>query len=130
LPGQGCGLHGIVLGRPLVTTSDNVMYKRVAATDAGEILDGLEFQPVERLLCPTDVPFFKRQQKIVLENSGVIDPERIEDYIAAGGYQALMKVLTELSPQRVIEEVTKSGLRGAAGPVIPPDSSGARYRKL
>ncbi len=116
---KGVGCMGLCSEGPLVTTSDNVMYKRVAATDAGEILDGLEFQPVERLLCPTDVPFFKRQQKIVLENSGVIDPERIEDYIAAGGYQALMKVLTELSPQRVIEEVTKSGLRGRGGAGYP-----------
>src|ERR1017187_3515767 len=110
---------GLFSDGPLVTTGDNVMYKRVTAADAGEILAGLQFQPVDRLLCPTDVPFFQRQQKIVLENSGVIDPERIEDYIAAGGYQALMKVLTELAPQRVIEEVVKSGLRGRGGAGYP-----------
>ena len=47
-------------------------------------------EPVKRLRCPTDVPFFARQQKIVLENSGVIDPEQIDDYIAADGYSALV----------------------------------------
>ncbi len=116
---KGVGCMGLCSEGPLVTTGDHVMYKRVTAADAGEILDGLQFQPVERLLCPTDVPFFQRQQKIVLENSGVIDPERIEDYIAAGGYQALMKVLTELPPLRVIEEITKSGLRGRGGAGYP-----------
>ena len=56
------------------------------AADGAAILDSLEGPPVARLVCPTDVPFFQRQKKIVLENSGVIDPERIEDYIAANGY--------------------------------------------
>jgi bidirectional [NiFe] hydrogenase diaphorase subunit len=57
--------------------------------------------------------------KIVMENSGTIDPERIEDYIAVGGYQALIKALTEMSPSEVIEEVTKSGLRGRGGAGYP-----------
>ena len=74
---------------------------------------------VSRLVCPTDVPFFQRQKKIVLENSGVIDPERIEDYIAANGYSALIKVLTEMTPREVIDEVTKSGLRGRGGAGYP-----------
>ena len=116
---KGVGCMGLCSEGPLVSTGDNVMYKGVTAADAGAILDSLQAQPVARLICPTDVPFFQRQQKIVLENSGVIDPERIEDYIAAGGYQALMKVLTELTPQRVIEEVMKSGLRGRGGAGYP-----------
>ena len=116
---KGVGCMGLCSEGPLVTTGDNVMYKGVTPADAGEILDSLTAKPVERLLCPTDVPFFQRQQKIVLENSGVIDPERIEDYIAAGGYQALMKVLTELTPPRVVEEVMKSGLRGRGGAGYP-----------
>ncbi len=70
-------------------------------------------------MCPTDVPFFQRQKKIVLENSGNIDPERIEDYVAANGYTALIKALTEMSPREVIDEVTKSGLRGRGGAGYP-----------
>ena len=61
-----------------------MLYKKVEAADGAAIIESLEGDPVDRLVCPTDVPFFQRQKKIVLENSGVIDPERIEDYIAAG----------------------------------------------
>ena len=71
------------------------------------------------MLCPTDVPFFQRQKKIVLENSGAIDPERIEEYIAASGYSALVQVLTEMMPAQVIEQVVKSGLRGRGGAGYP-----------
>ncbi len=95
------------------------LYKNVAAPDAAEILDSLEGPPVSRLHCPTDVPFFQRQKKIVLENSGVIDPERIEEYIAAEGYQALIQALTEMTPREVIEQVMKSGLRGRGGAGYP-----------
>jgi len=56
----------------------------------------------------------KKQLRIALRNCGVIDPERIEDYIARDGYQALGKVLTELSPEATIEIIKKSGLRGRA----------------
>ena len=87
--------------------------------DAGELLDSLQHDPVERLRCPTDVPFFQRQQKIVLENSGAIDPERIEEYIAALGYRALVHSLTEMTPVEVTAEVIKSGLRGRGGAGYP-----------
>jgi bidirectional [NiFe] hydrogenase diaphorase subunit len=70
-------------------------------------------------VCPTDVPFFQRQKKIVLENSGVVDPERIEDYIASNGYSAMMRVLGEMTPAQVIEEIVKSGLRGRGGAGYP-----------
>jgi bidirectional [NiFe] hydrogenase diaphorase subunit len=53
---------------------------------------------VSRLVCRTDVPFFQRQKKIVLENSGLVDPERIEEYVGSSGYGALMRVLTEMTP--------------------------------
>ena len=116
---KSVGCMGLCAEGPLVSTSAGVMYKRVAAGDAGEILDSLKGPVVTRLLCPTDVPFFQRQKKIVLENSGVIDPERIEDYIAAEGYSALIKTLTEMTPREVIEQVTKSGLRGRGGAGYP-----------
>ncbi|HUJ94835.1 MAG TPA: NuoF family protein [Terriglobales bacterium] len=116
---KGVGCMGLCAEGPLVSTDSNRMYKHVSGNDAGELLDSLEAQPVARLSCPTDVPFFSRQKKIVLENSGEIDPERIEDYIAAGGYRALMRVLEEMSPQEVIAEVMTSGLRGRGGAGYP-----------
>lgn len=64
-------------------------------------------------------PFFTQQQSIVLENSGRIDPERIESYIAAEGYQALHHVLRDMSPSQVIDEITRSGLRGRGGGGYP-----------
>jgi NADH:ubiquinone oxidoreductase subunit F (NADH-binding)/(2Fe-2S) ferredoxin len=67
---------------------------------------------------PMDLPFFQRQTKVVLENSGVVDPERIEDYIARGGYAALRRVV-ELHPRKVIEELGKSQLRGRGGGGFP-----------
>jgi bidirectional [NiFe] hydrogenase diaphorase subunit len=63
--------------------------------------------------------FFAKQRKIVLANAGRIDSERIEDYVAADGYRALQKVLTELTPQQVIQEVIVSGLRGRGGGGYP-----------
>src|SRR5579863_10626775 len=92
---KGVGCMGLCSEGPLVSTSAGVLYKKVESADGAAILDSLEGSPVSRLVCPTDVPFFQRQKKIVLENSGVIDPERVEDYIAADGYSALIKALTE-----------------------------------
>ncbi len=116
---KGVGCMGLCAEGPLVSTHDGRMYKHVTAADAPEILESLDGSPVERLICPTDIPFFSRQKKIVLENSGIIDAERVEDYIAALGYGSLIKVLTEMSPQEVIQEVTKSGLRGRGGAGYP-----------
>lgn len=68
---------------------------------------------------PTDTPFFTRQRKLVLENSGRIDPERIEEYIAQGGYRALLDTLREREPAEVVREVMTSGLRGRGGAGYP-----------
>ncbi len=116
---KGVGCLGLCSEGPLVSTSAGVLYKKAAAEDAGAILDSLQGAPVQKLLCPTDVPFFQRQKKIVLENSGVVDPERMEDYVAANGYAALIKALTEMTSREVIDEVTKSGLRGRGGGGYP-----------
>ncbi|MGA3089604.1 MAG: NuoF family protein [Terriglobales bacterium] len=125
---KGVGCMGLCSEGPLVSTgvpavNDRAvterMYKNVVAADVGEILDSLEGPPVSRLVCPTDIPFFQRQKKIVLENSGAIDPERIEDYIAADGYRALIQALTEMSPREVIAQVVTSGLRGRGGAGYP-----------
>jgi len=116
---KGVGCLGLCSEGPLVSAG-NAMYKRAAPADAGELLDSLSATtPLTRLLCPTDIPFFQRQERIVLENCGSIDPERIEDYVASGGYQALVKVLTEMTPAQVISEVVTSGLRGRGGAGYP-----------
>src|SRR5262249_44105048 len=64
-------------------------------------------------------PFFATQMKIVCETSGKIDSESVEEYVAADGYQALHRALTELTPAEVIQEVTKAGLRGRGGAGYP-----------
>jgi bidirectional [NiFe] hydrogenase diaphorase subunit len=91
----------------------------VRAADAPRVIASLGKDPPQDLHCPLDAPFFRRQMRIVLENCGLIDPERIEEYIAAGGYAALQKVLTAMSPAAVIEQVTRSGLRGRGGAGYP-----------
>lgn len=116
---KGVGCMGLCAEGPLVSTSRGVLYQKVQAADGHAILDSLAGEPVSNLVCPTDVPFFQRQKKIVLENSGVVDPERIEDYIAAEGYSGLIHALTEMTPREVIDQVTKSGLRGRGGAGYP-----------
>ena len=66
-----------------------------------------------------DLPFFSKQVKISLRNCGFINPESIEEYIARGGYQALCKAVTEMTPEAVIDEVKASGLRGRGGAGFP-----------
>jgi bidirectional [NiFe] hydrogenase diaphorase subunit len=116
---SGVGCMGLCSEGPLVCAGGGRMYKRVSAADSGEVLEDLQGAVAPRLRCPTNVPFFERQKRIVLENSGVIDPERIEEYIAQEGYRALVKVLTEMTPQQVIAEIVTSGLRGRGGAGYP-----------
>ena len=72
-----------------------------------------------------NVDFYKKQKRVALRNCGVIDPENIEEYIAFDGYQALGKALTEMTPDQVIEEILKSGLRGRGGAGFP---TGLKWR--
>ncbi|MCB8936172.1 MAG: NAD(P)H-dependent oxidoreductase subunit E [Candidatus Promineofilum sp.] len=120
---RGTGCMGLCAAGPLVTvdsqTPDEVLYQQVKVEDVPDIINALEGQPVKRLQCSIDIPFFKRQKKIVLENSGIIDPERIEEYIARDGYSALLRAITEMSPSDVIDEIVASGLRGRGGGGYP-----------
>jgi bidirectional [NiFe] hydrogenase diaphorase subunit len=114
------GCMGLCAEGPLVSVDDKgLMYQNLTTNDASDVIGSLETKPVDRLICNTEAPFFKRQTKIATEYCGVIDPERIEEYVAAGGYQSLFKALTELDPVEVIDEVTKSGLRGRGGGGFP-----------
>jgi len=114
------GCLGLCGAGPLVSVDPSgVMYQRVQASDAPAIVVALGAPPVEHIRLDSKLPFFTRQRKIVLENSGRIDPERLEDYIAADGYLALTTVLNEMTPSEVIAEVHKSGLRGRGGAGYP-----------
>ncbi len=93
------------------TIVDNGIYKKRFLATYGE--GTAEFPAMK------DVPFFKRQLKVVLENCGVINPESIDEYIAAGGFKALDKALRIHSPAKVVQEVLDSGLRGRGGAGFP-----------
>lgn len=120
---RGAGCMGLCVAGPLITVEpekpDEVLYQNVKIEDVADIVDSLGGKPVERLRCPTDIPFFTRQKKIALENLGLIDPESIDEYIARDGYSALMKAITEMTPSEVIDEIIASGLRGRGGGGYP-----------
>lgn len=116
----GTGCMGLCSAGPLVSSEpDGRLLKNVAESDAAEIVATLDSMPPDRLLCSREQPFFQRQTAIVLENSGRIDPEKIEQYIALDGYSALVRSLTEMSPPQIVQEVSKSGLRGRGGAGYP-----------
>jgi bidirectional [NiFe] hydrogenase diaphorase subunit len=94
---------------------EHVLYQGVKPDDAATILDSLHEPPVERLRCDTSAPFFARQKRVVLEHNGMLDPEEIEDYVAAGGFATFVDVLTQRQPSEVVEIVRRSGLGGRGG---------------
>ncbi len=93
----------LLKGRPV----DRLIYK-----DTG---DAEEKAEVDKLISLNDTAFYKKQHRVALRNCGVINPENIDEYIAMDGYKALGKVLTEMTPDEVIDAVKKSGLRGRGG---------------
>jgi len=95
------------------------LFEFVKPQDATSIIASLKGGQCEVQVGNPDHPFFTKQVKIVRANGGYIDPERIEDYIAIGGYRALHHALIEMLPAQVVEEVTKSGLRGRGGAGFP-----------
>jgi NADH:ubiquinone oxidoreductase subunit F (NADH-binding) len=101
----------------------NIEHDDVGALLAGELQDraiGVRGTAAFDGIAPLDDhPFFKHQQRIVMEDTGIIDPESIEDAIARGAYSALAKVLFEITPEEAIAEVTASGLRGRGGAGFP-----------
>ena len=127
------GCHGFCEQGPLlVVQPQGIFYKSVQPEDVyeivsrtaarNEIIDRLLYtDPItgEKIAHEHDVPFYARQTRHLLDLNGLIDPTSIEDYIAAGGYAALAKVLDNMSPEAVIDEVTKSGLRGRGGAGFP-----------
>ena len=121
-----CAKGPIVIIRP-----EDTFYAMVKPEDCEEIIEKhiQQGELVERLLCKDidntvvnrldELNFYKKQKRIALKNCGIIDPEQIDEYIAFDGYKALEQVLTSMSPDEVIEEVSKSGLRGRGGAGFP-----------
>jgi bidirectional [NiFe] hydrogenase diaphorase subunit len=117
---RGVGCMKLCCRGPLVSVdTQNTLYQEVAPEDAPELVNTLKGGKTKLKRGDLDHPFFKRQLAIVLANSGEIDPERIEGYIAADGYQALHQVLREMTPKEVVETMVKSGLRGRGGAGFP-----------
>ncbi|GAB4189743.1 MAG: NADH-ubiquinone oxidoreductase-F iron-sulfur binding region domain-containing protein [Coleofasciculaceae cyanobacterium] len=117
---MGVGCMGFCGQGPMVEVDpDGFHYEKVTPEQAPSIIDALNGGEATAMLGDSQHPFFTRQFKIVREHSGKIDPERIEDYIAVGGYQALYHALHEMTPEDVVKEITKSGLRGRGGAGYP-----------
>ena len=127
------GCHGFCEQGPIVIIEpDNTFYTKVAPTDIQEIVerDIIKGEKIDRLFyrdptsdeaCVTyeKVNFYAKQKRIILGNCGQINPEKISHYLSRNGYKALEKVLNTMTPQEVIEEVQKAGLRGRGGAGFP-----------
>ena len=133
------GCQGLCELGPLMRIEPyNYQYVKVQPEDCREIVEKtvMEGLPVERLFYthdnqryqhPEDIPFLKLQTRIVLENCGKIDAESIDEYIAIGGFSALSKAIFDMTPDQVIDEVEKSGLRGRGGAGFP---AGKKWRQV
>jgi NADH:ubiquinone oxidoreductase subunit F (NADH-binding)/(2Fe-2S) ferredoxin/NAD-dependent dihydropyrimidine dehydrogenase PreA subunit len=127
------GCFGFCAQGPIVKVMpDNVFYVQVTPDDAKEIVEShivgkklverlLYVEPLlkERIHDYAKMSFYAKQMRISLRNCGLIDPEKIEEYIAAGGFQGLAKALTEMTPAEVVQEVLDSGICGRGGAGFP-----------
>lgn len=118
-----CAMGPVVMVYP-----EGIFYCQVQTKDVNQLVEEtlIKGRVVEQLLFKEsdnhkalpyykDMPFYAKQRRIVLENCGIIDPERIDEYIARDGYKALEKCLFELTPENIVDELKKSGLRGRGG---------------
>jgi bidirectional [NiFe] hydrogenase diaphorase subunit len=113
------GCLGPCAAGPLVSVGPTgTLYGNVHEADAEAVVASLGGEPVGRLETHLQ-HYFAGQHPIVLENSGQIDPEKIDEFIGRGGYLALMQALTQMTPQEVIEQISKAGLRGRGGGGYP-----------
>uniref|UniRef100_B8HVQ4 NADH dehydrogenase (Quinone) n=1 Tax=Cyanothece sp. (strain PCC 7425 / ATCC 29141) TaxID=395961 RepID=B8HVQ4_CYAP4 len=127
----GVGCMGFCGRGPLVQVEPaGILYEEVKPDEAPSIITALEGGKAKALQGDIQHPFFAHQLKIVREYSGKIDPERIEEYIAVGGYQSLHKVLYEMTPAEVVTEITRSGLRGRGGGGYPTGLKWATVAKM
>jgi NADH:ubiquinone oxidoreductase subunit F (NADH-binding)/(2Fe-2S) ferredoxin len=127
------GCHGFCSRGPLVIIEpEDLFYQRVTVDDVedivnktllnNEVIKKLQYKPAnskEVIPKASDIPYYAKQTRLVLKNIGKVDPTEINDSIVRGSYSALAKVLTQMSPEQVIEEVSKSKLRGRGGAGFP-----------
>ncbi|NQT31997.1 MAG: NAD(P)H-dependent oxidoreductase subunit E, partial [Deltaproteobacteria bacterium] len=127
------GCHGFCEKGPLVVIKPaDIFYQKVNEKDVpeivaetvvkGNIIDRLLYTDPDtgkKITYESEVPFYQKQKRLVFGNNGLIDPTRIDDYLAVGGYAALGRVLSGMTPEGVINEVKKSGLRGRGGGGFP-----------
>ncbi|MFQ5957245.1 MAG: NAD(P)H-dependent oxidoreductase subunit E, partial [Candidatus Brocadiales bacterium] len=123
------GCQGLCERGPLVNIfPKNIFYQKVKEKDASKILEEtvlnggiiqnllyVDPNKNEKITYQQNIPFYKKQYRIVLKHNGIIDPMKITDYITVGGYSSLEKVLKKMTPEEVIKEITDSGLRGRGG---------------
>lgn len=133
------GCRGFCENGPVMAIApEEIFYNKVEPLDVQEIITRtlMEGRPVERLLytdpetrkkirSEKDIPFFSKQVRRVLHNCGQIDPTDISDYIASGGYQAIARALTRMTPEQVIDDVIEAKLRGRGGAGFP---TGLKWR--
>jgi len=127
------GCNGFCAVGPLmVVQPDGIFYQLLKETDITHLVEEhfIKGRPVKELMYTppkekapipkmSDIPFFAEQTLVVLRNRGLINPENIDEYIARGGYEAIVKVLTTMTPDEVIQEIKASGLRGRGGGGFP-----------
>jgi bidirectional [NiFe] hydrogenase diaphorase subunit len=124
---SGVGCMRLCCQGPLVQVVDTqiepkslgTLYEKITPDDASSIIAAINGEETTVQRGDLAHPFFTNQMPIVLENSGKVDPERIQSYIAAEGYQALYRVLREMTPSEVVNAITQSGLRGRGGAGYP-----------
>jgi NADH:ubiquinone oxidoreductase subunit F (NADH-binding)/(2Fe-2S) ferredoxin len=135
----GTGCPGFCECGPLITIyPQRISYQKVNIADvpdivettiiSGKIIDRLLYtdpETGEHIHHEPDLPFYHKQQRSVLALNGLIDPTKLDDYVARGGYMALAKVLSTMSPEDIIEEVSAAGLRGRGGAGFP---TGTKWR--
>ena len=127
------GCHGFCEKGPImVIHPEGIFYPQLKEAHINEIVEKTVKggQPVsalafkdpatkKKIFHESDIPFYKLQQRLIFGNNGIIDPTSIEDYIAVGGYSAFEKALCDMTPETIIDEVKKSGLRGRGGGGFP-----------
>jgi len=127
------GCNGFCAQGPVaVVKPDEIFYQLLAEEDIPHLVEEhfLKGRPVKELMYTppaeqapvpkmSDIGFFNKQRLIALRNRGMIDPEQIDEYIARGGYTALVRALTEMKPKEIIEQIKESGLRGRGGAGFP-----------
>ena len=127
------GCMGLCSLGPLIRVGqqgkDDVLFKEITVDSARDLVKDYvvpvlkggdaSIAKLTKHVLSLDIPFFTKQIKVVLANAGVVDPERLDDYLALGGYAAASKVLTSMSPDQVLGEIRDSGLRGRGGAGFP-----------